>query len=195
MKRILTTPILLVALLAWGCGDSLWAQATDAGDFMLRLETRDGRMYDIRMAKFNSIWCKEQEMRVSYASGKLETHESTEGGVQEREGEVTVTVGADDGARLSFQNVPATGIQEVQGTKGEGKSDGAVKISMTSSDELHVSGLHSDDRVAVYSLGGQEAGADIRRSASEATVNLHSLPRGTYLVSVNGSTTLKVMKR
>lgn len=186
MKRLLSISCLLAFLLAGGSGGLLRAQETDAEDFMFRLETRDGRTYDIRMAKFRIISCTNQQMTVYYGSGDYVTD-----GSYRREGEIAITVEAADGARISFQNVPATGITTVD----DSKATQTVQINMVSGNEIHLSGLRETDRVAVYALGGQKADAEIRRSGNEADVNLLSLPRGTYLVSVNGSTTLKVMKR
>lgn len=186
MKRLLSFSFLLAFLLAGGSGGLLRAQETSAGDFMLRLETRNGQTYDIRMAKFERISCTSQQMSVYYGNGELVESESYYG-----EGTTVITIDAEDGARISFQNIPATGIKTVD----DSKATQTVQIKMVSGDAIHVSGLREGDRVAVYTLGGQKAGAQIRRSGNEADVNLLSLPRGTYLVSVNGSTTLKVMKR
>lgn len=59
---------------------------------------------------------------------------------------------------------------------------------------LTVRGAHAVQPVQVYSVGGLLV-ASGRTVDGQATLSLQQLPAGTYIVKVNGSRTLKFMKR
>ncbi|UKK53226.1 hypothetical protein [Prevotella sp. E2-28] len=69
-----------------------------------------------------------------------------------------------------------------------------IRFDLTQRGMVRVSGLNDNDRLIVVSIDGKQVQPTISRSADEAVVDLTGQPRGSYIVSVNGSFSFKLMK-
>ena len=75
--------------------------------------------------------------------------------------------------------------------KGKTSAIGSAKAdaNVTQQDgQLVFHGVSAADRIAVYTSSGIRIPVRIRLSGSDATLSLSAIPRGAYLLSVNGKT-------
>ncbi len=85
----------------------------------------------------------------------------------------------------------ATGIGEVSDDED---ADG-ITFEYLDGETVIVGGLSADDTIKVFSLTGSEAGALIDRYDAGADISLRNLSSGTYIISINNSKSIKVLKR
>ena len=84
-----------------------------------------------------------------------------------------------------------TEVDKIREVKAE---EPRIRFDFTRRSMVRVSGLNESDRLTVVSIDGKQVQPTISRSADEAVVDLTGQPRGSYIVSVNGSFSFKLMK-
>jgi hypothetical protein len=82
-------------------------------------------------------------------------------------------------------------IDEIREVKSE---TSRIRFDLTHRSMVRVSGLNKNDRLTVVSIDGKLVKPTISRGVGEAVVDLTGQPRGSYVVSVNGSFSFKLMK-
>ena len=101
----------------------------------------------------------------------------------------TLTFSRDDVESLK---IGTTFVDAIADSKKE--ADNSIRFDLTRPGVIIVSGLTKNDRLQVFDLKGKRTKATITRNENRATVDLTSLHRGVYLVSVNQRFTFKMMK-
>jgi hypothetical protein len=82
-------------------------------------------------------------------------------------------------------------IDEIREVKSE---TSRIRFDLTHRSMVRVSGLSDTDRLTVVSIDGKLVKPIVSRGVGEAVVDLTGQPRGSYVVSVNGSFSFKLMK-
>ena len=87
-----------------------------------------------------------------------------------------------------FENVP-TGINPI-------KNYDKPVINKTNNDEIIVEGLSSTPKVQVYSIDGKKQAVKVSLDdGGRSIINLSSLPKGVYVVSINKFNSIKIFKQ
>ena len=126
------------------------------------------------------IKCEEGIMTVTYLIGIASASEDSRWN--------TLTFERDKVKDLVIGETEVDKIREVKAEEPR------IRFDFTRRSMVRVSGLNENDRLTVVSIDGKQVQPTISRSADEAVVDLTGQPRGSYIVSVNGSFSFKLMK-
>lgn len=93
-----------------------------------------------------------------------------------------------DIAKWHYEN-ETTGINTIE-------SNNNTVINRTNENEIIVEGMSATSKVQVYSIDGKKQSAQVSYSdGGRAYINLSSLPKGVYIVSINKQQNIKIFKQ
>ena len=75
----------------------------------------------------------------------------------------------------------------------EASQEAAPSVEYDGGDELIIRNLDSDKKVAVYGVNGIAYNSRAERTGSDVRISLRSLPHGTYIVSVAGMKSFRIL--
>lgn len=100
-------------------------------------------------------------------------------------------------ANYTFADIAKKDIREMQegGDIADPESVIGITFKYVDGETMIVSGIKADDTISCSSLSGQRVDAEIDRYRDSANISLRNLAPGTYIISINNSKSIKVLKR
>ena len=70
-----------------------------------------------------------------------------------------------------------------------------LKVKYVDGQSVVISGTEATDRIALYTLNGQQMQGGISVANGETTIDIASLPKGVYIINVSNKQSFKILKR
>jgi hypothetical protein len=91
--------------------------------------------------------------------------------------------------RFSFRAFDPVKIEETE------LPEKVLKVKYVDGQSVVISGTEATDRIALYTLNGQQMQGGISVANGETTIDIASLPKGVYIINVSNNQSFKILKR
>ena len=91
--------------------------------------------------------------------------------------------------RFSFRAFDPVKIEETE------LPENVLRVKYVNGQSVVISGTAATDRIALYTLNGQQMQGGISVADGETTIDIASLPKGVYIINVSNKQSFKILKR
>lgn len=158
-------------------------------DYTMNVNLTDGGQVQFVLSGQPSVLCVDGQMIIYY--GKWSKGQTSV------EGNGQVFVSEVERDELSFERNQVKDLTFGMTSNIEDVKTDANRINfnLTHRSIVEISGLMADDNLQVFSLDGKNVQVPINRISDRATIDLRTMPCGSYIISVNKRFTFKLMKQ
>ena len=138
----------------------------------------------------------QSELVVQLADGSTTVYALSQQPVVAFEGDNLVITAGDGNATFARAEVTQFYFQAAGTGIGKATSKGQERlVRFAAPDLIALSGISEDDALRVVTVDGRMAAANIDRAAGTANISLAGLPTGIYIVQINQTNAIKILKK